>query len=148
MIGTARDIGAHIVGMVIGAGTATAGGTGDNTEVTGQKIDRDDFMSGAVEIAYKAVLAQAATLTIGVTLQESSDGSTWDTAETIKAAAVVSTGGTGGTTNYGVVEIDIKLEHRKRYIRINVKPDLSAANTDTLVWGGTAVLGGARTVPV
>lgn len=141
------NIGSYITGAAIGAGTATAGGTGDGTKVTGQTIDRSGYSSGVVQIAYKAALAETKTISFAVEVQESEDGSTWDTAVVLQAATVAATGGTGGSTAYGVVEIDEDLRGRKRYVRYNVTPDLNATSTDTLTWGGAFVLGGAATIP-
>lgn len=143
----ATDIGAFIKGAIIGAGTATAGGTGDATKVTGQTIDRDNFFSASIMIAYKAVLAEDETISFAVERQESDDGTTWDTAVDEQTATVAATGATGGSTEYGTVKIDVNLTAQKRYVRYNVTPNLSASGTDTLVWAGEGVLGGARSIP-
>lgn len=138
-----NDFGATCKSAAVGAGEAVAAGAGDNTKVTGQSINRLGFGSCKVAIAYKAVLAEDETLSWAIEVQESADGSSWDTAEVIKAATVASTGGTGGTTNYGTVEYDDDLTGRKEYVRYNPTPDLSASATDTVHWGANAVLGGA-----
>ena len=132
----------------ITAGEALAAGTGDNTKVTGQTIDRLGFRSGSVLISMKTVLAEAATLTIAIEIQESDDGSTWDTAEVIQAATTVETGNTGGSTEYPCLKVDDKFESRKRYIRYNITPNLSASGTDTVHWGAVCILGDAFEVPV
>ncbi len=142
------NIGAGLACKVAGAGTATAGGTGDNTKVTGQAIDRLGFESGVLAIAYKAALAEGKTLSFAVEYEESADGSNWDTAVSLQSATVCSTGGTGGSTNHGVVEIDLNLRPRKRYVRYNVTPDLNATGTDTVTWAGVLVAGGASVKPV
>ena len=49
---------------------ATAGGSGDNTEVDGAWVDRQGFLSGKAIIAYTATLAQGATLSIAANLQD------------------------------------------------------------------------------
>lgn len=147
MIGRTDDFGAYFAPAIIGAGTAVAAGTGDATKVTGETVDCDGFHSGSVVLAYKATLADTKTVSFAVELQESEDASTWTTAEVVQAATVADTGSTGGTTELGTVKLDIKLASRKRYLRFNVTPDLSATATDTLTWSGVFIKGGARVLP-
>lgn len=142
------DVGNYIKPVAVGAGTATAGGSGDNTKVTGQTINRQGFLSGVLAVAFKATLAEDETVSFAVEVQESADGSNWGTAEVLQAATVAATGDTGGSTEYGVVEINENLKGRKKYVRYNITPDLSATTTDTLTWGATFVLGGADVKPV
>jgi len=141
------NIGAAILAKVVGASEALAGGTGDATKVTGQSTDRTGYYSGKLVVAYKAVLAEDKTIAFATELQESSDNSTWDTAEVVVASTVADTGASGGSTEYGVTEASIDLSGRKRYIRFNVTPDLSATATDTVHWGATFVMGGADELP-
>ena len=141
------DVGAQLKAVPVGAGTATAGGTGDATKVTGQAIDRQDFLSGVLAIAFKATLAKDKTISFAVEVQESADGSNFGTAVAVQAAKVAATGGESGSTEYGVVKIDENLKGRKRHVRYNITPDLSATGTDTLVWGAAFVLGGAVVKP-
>lgn len=141
------NIGAFIKGTAIGAGIATAAGAGDATKVTGQTIDRDNFFSASIMISYKTTLAEDETLSFAIERQESEDGTTWDTAVAEQSATVAATGATGGSTEYGVVKIDVNLTAQKQYVRYNVTPDLSASGTDTLTWAAACVLGGARTIP-
>jgi hypothetical protein len=126
-------------------GSLTAGGTGDAGALTGATIDRLGYGSASFVISYKTTLAAAATLSFAVEYQESADGTNWDTATALQASTVARTGAvTNGT---GLVEFSLNLEPRKRYIRFNFTPDLSAANTDTAVVSGVAVLGGANVLP-
>lgn len=131
----------------------TAGGSGDNTKVIGATLDRFDggqqhFNSAALSIAYEAALAQGATLSFAVEIQESEDGSTWDTVEEVQASTVAATGPTGGGIVYGCVRLRESYEVRSRYIRYNVTPNLSASGTDTAKVAVIAVMGGANTLPV
>jgi len=142
------DIGAQIKGVAVGAGTATAASTGDATKVTGQTIDRKDFLSGVLMIAFKAALTEDKTISFAVEIEESADGSNFDTAVALQTATVAATGGSSGSTEYGVVEIDENLKGRKRYVRYNITPDLSHSGTDTLTWAAALVLGGAVDKPV
>lgn len=135
------SIGAEIAPLGSDAWNIVAAGTGDNTEVIGQTINRQGFQSGALQIPFKAVLAGAQTLSVLVKRQQSADGSAWDTAETVVENAVVATG--AGTVR-GVVELDQDLTALKQYVRYNVTPDLSAGATDTAVLGLVFVAGGAH----
>ncbi len=132
----------------------TAAGTGDNTAVTGTSIDR--FYSGTtlassalVVINYLAALDTDETISFTVTLQDSDDNSTWNTAVALGAKTVAHTG--TGTNHSGVQEasgsnaisaLAVNLESYGRYVRFNVTPDLSRAGTDTAVWGCVAILSG------
>lgn len=145
-----RDLASEIKGAGYNAFNIVAGGAGDNAEVVGETIDRSDCLSAVVEIPFKATLAAAATLKMGVTLQQSDDdGSTWGVASTLKAATdVVATGPGGGGTVKGIVELPLNLDPKSKTIRVNVTPDLSAANTDVASFGVVVVLGGAVKRPV
>lgn len=130
----------------------TAAGTGDATKVTGQTLDRKQSdgalaHSCVVSTAYLAALQATETLSLAHELQESADGSTWDTAEAIEASTVKATGEAGGSNERGVDEHSVNLMARKRYIRFNVTPDLSASGTDTATFHTQAVLGGFDIIP-
>src|SRR6201986_3630052 len=99
MPASATNFGAYLSCVSIGAGTLTAAGTGDATEGTGQTIDRDGYDSGVVCISWAATLANTKTISFAVTVQESADGTTWDTAVAIQAATVAKTA-TSSTTFY------------------------------------------------
>jgi hypothetical protein len=128
--------------------TATAGGSGDATEVDGAWIDRIPASGGVrvdsakLVIAYTATLAQGATLKFGVQFQDatSSGGAgAADFSDTV-ASTTVATGPTGGGTVTGTVEIDINLGAAREFFRAQITPDLSAANTDTCEWAAMAIL--------
>jgi hypothetical protein len=139
-----------------GAARATAGGAGDNTAVTGQTIDTDGFDGDCMlVISGKAALADTESLSIACELQESADGSSWDTAEAIETSTVVVTSA-GGTTEHIARQYQVDLQGggqaRKRYIRFNFTPNLSASGTDTADLSACAILSGnknksARTSP-
>jgi len=122
----------------------TAGGAGDGVKIVGNTVDR--FAQGWPQSALLVVqsylnLADTETLSLAVEIQESADGSTWDTAEAIAASTVVKTAD-GAFTDIHVESYTIHLGDRKRYIRLNVTPTLSAANTDVATVHGVLVLGG------
>lgn len=147
----------HDINSYIGAApasdnaTATAGGSGDNTLVTGLAIDRFALglpLSAAFLLRYKAVLAAAATLSMAYSI-ETDDASNFPAAVVLQSAttAVIDTGGTGGTTQRGIFRIPVDLAGAKQYIRLKFTPDLSAANTDTFEGSAIAVLGGQENLP-
>lgn len=141
-----NDFGALFKSAAVAAGEALAAGTGDATEVEGQSIDRLGFDSAAVLIIFKAVLTDTEDVAFAVEVQESADDTTWDTAVELQASTVAVTSD-GGTTEYGTVKIKDDLSGRKRYVRYNITPNLSAGATDTVHFGAVAVLGGAFELP-
>jgi hypothetical protein len=147
-----RDLGSGATSRFVASGVATAGGQGDNQAVTGATIDRipqgeQNYLGGALLIPFTATLAAAATLTVTVTEQQSSDGANWDAATPVYQG-VVATGGQGGTTETGCLQFPINLAPKKRFIRHVITPDLSAAGVDTCRWAACIVLGGAVVEPV
>jgi hypothetical protein len=140
-----RGIGKFLKALACGAASATAAGTGDNTAVTGATIDRLGYNSAKVAIAYKTSLTADKTLSFAVEYQESSDGTTWDTAVALQTATVAETG--AKTNEVGEVTFDVDLSGLKRYVRFNFTPDLSHSGTDTVVCACTAILGGAVELP-
>lgn len=114
---------------------ATAGGTGDNTEVTGVIIDRAALgwpKSAVLVIPFTATLAATETLQIAVSVKEG-EASNLSDAAVLKAVAAttVATGPGGGGTVTGEYEVELNLEGAGRYIRADWTPNLSRANTDT-----------------
>lgn len=128
------------------SGKVGSGGSG--TEVTGETVDRLGFQSAVVAVPFRAVLAEAATLSLRLRREQSDDGSSWDAAETVSATAVVATGETGGSVEVGVLEADQDLDAVKRYVRYSVTPTLSAPTTDACEWGASVALGSAADFPV
>lgn len=169
-----KDLASLIVPAVASAVTSvTAGGSGDNTAITGATIDRMSLTpygaaspltnvvpTGAVFLVYyEAVLAAAATITLkAAKIEDSADGSNWATIfdqtgsagaipEAWPLAGVVDTGGAGGSTQRGVVAFGTGIKKARRYVRFDVTPDLSAANTDTAKIAIVAVLSGIDELP-
>lgn len=111
-----------------------AGGAGDDVANVGATIDRSllDYPDSCVATILGLMsLGAADTLLLAVEIQESSDGSSFDSAEVLQAATLAATGGGGGTDENFAVKFDIDLRSRKQFFRINFTPDLTAANTDT-----------------
>ena len=129
-----RDV-AEFVGFGgYGAVSATAGGAGDVTEIDGAAVNRNSYNmpeSGWILVQYKTTLGASETLALTVKIQESADGSTWDTAVVLANAVTVKTGALTDSEDHYLVKV--KLSDRKQYIRAQVTPDLSASSTDTAI---------------
>lgn len=148
-----RSIGDLITVVRAAANTAaTAGGTGDNTAVTGAIIDRlaiGNPQSAVLAIPYTATLAAGETLSIGYTVQEGQAANLSDAANLETAAsAIVATGPSGGGTVTGVFEVNVPMAGAGQYVRANFTPDLSASGTDTAALSAVLVFGGADRLPV
>lgn len=146
-----NNVGALLAARYAAAGVdVTAGGSGDNTEVNGAWIDRRGFNSLKVVIPYTTTLTEAATLSIAANLQDASasDGTGAADYGTALASTVQATGGAGGSTNTGVVELDFDVSGCDRYVRIQFTPNLSAANTDVAEMGAAYILAGSTENPV
>lgn len=135
--------------------SATAAGSGDNTLVTGTAIDRTSktaFPGGppkclALGLNYTTTLASAETLTLGsVLIEHSPDNSAWETLATA-ASGTVETGGSGGTTNTGVYQMNANLETAEKWVRCKFTPDLSRGGTDTAQISATFAFAGFDQLP-
>lgn len=140
-----QDIGSELKSRACGLASATAGGTGDGTAVTGATIDRAGFGSAQLVAAYKASLTADKTLSIAAEIQDSADGTNWNTATALYTSTVVETG--VATNKVGEKRTNIDLSGYARYVRVNFTPDLSNSGTDTAIVAATLVLGGATTLP-
>ncbi len=144
----AHDLFENVETLPIGVfASVTAGGGGDNAEVTGVAIDTRDFLSAKLCVYSRSTIAANKALTVTVKVAESDDGSTFGTDQTL-ATAVQIDGSTGALTNSEKVyelKVDLSaLVARKRYLKFKITPDLTAASTDTSTIAGFVELGGAR----
>lgn len=117
--------------------TATAGGSGDNTAVTGLVIQRsliDMPMSAALLFRVRATFGvAAATLTLKtVFINDSADGSTFASFLTFTDPGVVLTA-TAAQTLDGMVMLNALIKGARDYVQVGYTTDLSAANTDTSI---------------
>lgn len=123
-----------------GNNTATAGGAGDATEVNGAWVGRNVATGIAnsmkVVVSFTATLAEGATLTFAGNMQDATAIGGTGAADfgDAFAAAVVATGGVGGSTETGTFEVDVDLSGAREFIRTQLTPDLSAALNDTAAW--------------
>lgn len=123
-----------------------AGAAGDATAITGNTINRQTYnmpQSCLLAVTYYANIADGETLSLAVEIQESSDGTTWDTAEAIQASTAVESPSGSAFTDGDVKTYRVYLGDRKQYIRFNCTPDFSASATDTGVVQGIALLAGS-----
>lgn len=132
--------------------TATAAGTGDNTEVTcSVYLDltaRNWPKSAVFGVQYQTNLTEAKTLSISGVVEHSADNSTFATLKSY-AKTVQATGASGGSTNsIGIAEIDADLSGAARYVRFKYTPDLNASGTDTAQLIPFVCLAGQYNYPV
>lgn len=128
----------------------TAAGSGDATTVNGSAIDTTGFKAESIvfQIPCKAVLTATQTLTVKATVEHSSTSNSGFTAVVAEATALTLTGGTGGTTEYGVARAGVDLNKCLKYVRVTALPDLSHTGTDTAVMGSAvATFGGVQELP-
>lgn len=119
---------------------ATAASTGDNTKVTGDSIIKTGYDACLLAIVGTLTVADTETLSYAVEIQDSADGSTWNTATSLKSATVVHTSDGGDTDQSFTVPLEVDVSDYDKYIRFNITPDLSASSTDTCNWNAVAVL--------
>lgn len=120
----------------------TAAGGTDNVQLVGNTVDRNSYgmpESCLVVVNSYYSLANTETLSLAVEIQESANGSSWDTAVAIQAATTVVTA-SGATVTGHTNTYTLKLAGRQRYFRINCTPNLSAGGVDTASVTGSAVL--------
>lgn len=143
------NVGAYVkAALALAPVQIVAGGAGDNVAQNGPAVDRQGFLSAVLAVPIQATLAQAATLTINAKLQDSADGATGWTDFAGPTSNLVLTGGAGGSTESGQLELNINLRGARRYVRAVATGDLSAATVDTARFGASIVLGGADSKPV
>lgn len=146
-----RNIGDLIKVMRVGANAAaTAGGSGDASKVTGVIIDRASIgtpQSGVLAVPWTATLAEDKTLSLTYTVVTGAEDDLGDGETLVTDTVVLGTGGSGGSTESGCFELDLKLAATGRYVRIDLTPDLSATGTDTAALAAVLVCGGMDRLP-
>lgn len=143
-----RDIKAETLKVFALTSTSlTAGGGGDNTEITGATIDRQSYTkaeSAEFILPCRAVLAAGKKLTVTGLVEDSANGSSWATYLASATLLTLLDSGSGSTLT-GVARMGIDLNGARRYIRCKATPDLDASGTDTAVVGaGTCELAGLQ----
>jgi len=123
-----KQIGDIVKVMLAVPNTAlTAGGSGDDTEVTGAVVDRAAIgmpQSAVLAIPFTAALADGGTLSVAYTVQEGDAANLSDAATLANGTLTAATGASGGSTETGCLEIDLKPAAGGRYMRVAVTPAL------------------------
>ena len=149
--------------------SATAGGAGNNTVVTGTTIDRLTLkpygaaaavgnaapVGAMFEIFYDTSLSSTYTLSLNaVTVEHSPDGSTWSvlyeqgqTGATAPPSNWPAAGVVASATGQGVVTFGCNVQGADRYVRILFTPDLSNTATDTATLAAACTFSGYGEVP-
>lgn len=145
-----HDVGAYLKSEYGGFVSVTAGGGGDGSEVSGPWVDVGGAETAKVILGYTTTLAENATLSLAANLQDATDSSGTDSADygSGVSSTVVATGGTGGTTETGSMELDFNLRSANGYIRNQFTPTMSASSADTASVMSVVVLGGGNELPV
>lgn len=153
------DIGAYLaVKNGMASTIATAGGSGDNAEVTGTTIDRlalgQYFRSAIVLIACNdgaGGVGAAETVKVTFNIEHSDDNfsSTDDYIQPGATSTVIANAETiyTGTATSGIKAYKVNLSEAKRYVRLMVTPNLSASGTDQAYTQAFWIFGGADQVP-
>lgn len=145
------DIGAWITTRAVEGASVTAGGGGDGAEVSGQWIDRMGFHSLVFFVLFEATLGDGDTLSLAANLRTATSDAGAGAADygDAVADAVVATGGSGGSTEYGKIEQPVNLVHEdaERYVQVQFTPTFSAASADTGIFFAGLTLGGADRLP-
>lgn len=152
-----KDMGPELGFMyAAAAASATAGGSGDATLVTGSTIDTtaattngfkpQDFNGIIFVVSYTTTLTATKGLSVTALVEDSADGSTWATYVASKTIINVTSAGGGTVTGTGKIGAD--LTGARRYVRVKFTPDLSATATDTAALACVACLTGGQFMPV
>jgi hypothetical protein len=133
--------------------TGTAGGAGNNTQVSGNIIDRKTYnlpKSALAVICGGAALASGKTLTaksVQLLHGDASNLSDSSVFASVSPDTVVGTGPSGGGTVAVAQEFPIDLRGAKRYIQLVYTPNLNATGTDTFVLSSVVVFAGEMSNP-
>jgi hypothetical protein len=130
--------------------TATAGGSGDNTQNDAAWIDRHDFYSLKVVVNWTTTLAATETLSLAAVFRDATSDAGAGAASygPTVASTVVATGPAGGGTVTGTTEFDLDLAAAKAFVQARITPDLSRGATDTAAYSVVYVLAGGVNNPV
>lgn len=152
-----KNIGALGTLVRAGAGSsATAGGAGDNTAVVGASIDRQSFgvgvygggsmpMSALFGVSYSATLGAGKALAFALLVEDSADGVSWGTYQSIASAQAAISAAGGAVT--GTFSWQIFLGSARRFIRFTWTPDLNNTATDTATIYPQLFVGGSDHLP-
>ena len=120
--------------QVAGATAAIVSASIDRQAVTGSNTG-----SVAIVAGFSATLADTKTLALKLEIATSTDDSTYTAYSDLKASTVLLTGTTGGSTETGVFQYNLRLADYARYFKVRITPTMTATSTDTLDIGAVAV---------
>lgn len=119
----------------------TAGAGSDNIAYSSAEFDTAMYNTMLIMVSGEATLAEGETLKVTVKVTESAtSGGSFTDAETLATTATIATGGSGGSTEDGVVAYTVDISQYARYQIVEVTPDLSASGTDTATLVSSIIL--------
>lgn len=137
--------------LSISQSTAAAATTQDGLTIDRQLLGRRYYSAKAIVAMAFTAANSSRTATLGINVQHSSDGTSWDNYSTATVPTVTTFGAdTGGTTDYDTVEQSVNLNGARRYIRVQVPaPTYATSSSGMGVFSGGAVLvfGGGDELP-
>ena len=148
------NIGAHIKAVLattnatISQTSASAASTQDGQTIDRTTLGRRYYSAKAVVSAGYVANATARTAALSLTVDHSSDGSSWESYST--AAAKTFGNSTAGTTDYSTLEHSVSLVGARRYLRVRLHaPTFSDCSSGQGVFSahGVMVFGGADELP-
>jgi hypothetical protein len=132
--------------------SASAATTQDGLTIDRNATGRRRYYSCKAIAAFSYTAATTAkTATIGINVQHSSDGTSWENYSTASVPTAVTFGAdTGGTTDYDTVEQSVNLNGARRYLRVQIPaPTFADCSSGQGVFSGQAILvfGGGDELP-
>ena len=144
-----KNIGGYLAPAAGGAFQVVAGGGLDGVEQTGQIIDLQALGNPAsciVLLTYATTLTASETLTLGFDVDHGDDSGLSDAAQ-FNAGVAAAVLQTGVGTFHGYLELDLRLDAAKRYLRTQLTATMSHTTTDTATIAVSYVFGGFRELP-
>ena len=150
-IGSKIDIVFATTSLSISQTTATAATTMDGATIDRTLLARRYFSVKNAFLASYVAATTAATATISLNFQHSSDGTSWDNYSTGTVPTAVSFGNsTAGTTDYDRVQQSVDLRGARRYVRMQIPaPTYATSSSGQGVFSGMGVMvfGGGNELP-
>lgn len=145
-----HDIGSYL--NVAPGVASTAQTAGSTAAANGKTFDRraqsDRGQSVMIVGSIQATLASGETAALTLKLQDSANDSDWTDFGSASAAIQTHDAAGGAISNVAnTVKHTVDLVNARRYVRAVITPTLSKTQTDTCVFYGFLVLGGAETIP-
>ena len=128
-----------VAAYFLAAANQVAGATAAITTVSINRQVIRNTASVAIVGVFSATLADTKTLALKLEVATSADNSTFTAFSDLKASTVLLTGTTGGSTETGVFQYNLRLSDEDRYLKFRVTPAMTAVSTDTLRIGLSAI---------